>query len=216
VFDEPQIVINENQILNPDVILIPKSLIPEDQLNNITHFDPSIMKSSIFIELKAFHESTYVTEKELLQAYNYAKKGEKSILITTGTIDLLDIFPFKGNFKELLEKTQEKYQILAKSVDLSLGQDSFDTRGIYRSAHGKIAKMEQYYASWGEIKFQTLQNLQDIQNFQNSTAEFAILSPEIFKEILHAQKMDHLMGLFDSIQATTLEEIMINPTLLYP
>jgi hypothetical protein len=215
-FDEPQILLGENEFVNPDLVLLPKTKLNAigDGINDIKVISPDM--DAIFVELKAFHESTIVGEKELLQCFNYSVHGEKALLITTGTLDLLNIFPFEKSLDDLIPLVTEKYHHLAKAVDMSLGQDAFDTRGIYRSAAEKVQKMKRYTKKWGAIRFDQLSNYDEIAHFLHSDVAFAICDAQQFKDILLKHNFAIEGSLFDAVQSYLLEDIIINPTLLYP
>jgi hypothetical protein len=227
-FDEPQL-----EEVTPDLLLMSQedanTLIKElenKEISDNAFQCSSLSKSSesqaycfnhsLFVEIKAYHESTICAEKEFLQAFNYGIKGEKALLITSGELDRMELVESLNNFDQFLESVTKKYRQLAKTVDLRQGQDSWDTRGIYLSALGKIKKFEKKNESWGDISYTRLTNPLDVLKFLTSPAHLGILEPTALYELLIQRNLLPEANLLKNIQKATIEEIMINPTLLYP
>ncbi|MHA1519632.1 MAG: hypothetical protein ACTSRK_05560 [Promethearchaeota archaeon] len=198
--------------------------------NNLTKLE---IDGALFVEIKAYHQTTCIGEKELLQTYNYAIKGGKALLITSGEIgDLssLDILNQNGkestndeetysesDFEEFIKQVKKKNRKYLKNIDMSHSQDSFDTRGIYLSAHKKLKKMYRYTKNWPEkIQYSILQTPTQIIEFLTSKDKLGIVVPSAFKDLLIQRGMEPVANLFSQIQARYLEEIIINPEYLYP
>lgn len=201
-----------------------------DQPNNLTKLE---IDDALFVEIKAYHQSTKVGEKEVLQSYNYAIKGGKAMLITTGEIDdlsALEILNQNGLdsaddeetyseevFEEFVSKVKSKNRRHVKKIDMRSSQDSFDTRGIYLSAHKKLKKIYRYTKHWPEkIQYKLLQTPAQIMEFLTSTDKLGIVIPSAFKELLTMRDMEPVADLFSQIQKRYLEEIIIKPDYLYP
>ena len=82
-------------------------------------------------------------ERELLQAYNYAVKGEKALLITTGALDSMDLLNQFDTPEAFLEALTTKYRKWTKSIDLSLGQDFLGYAGNLYQCPYKSQKISQ-------------------------------------------------------------------------
>ena len=201
-----------------------------DHPNNLTKLD---IDDALFVEIKAYHQSTNVGEKEVLQTNNYAIKGGKALLITTGEIDDLSSLEFlnqqgqespndqetysKSVYEEFLQQVKSKNRRYVKDIDMSSSQDSFDTRGIYLSAHKKLQKIYRYTKKWpGKIQYTLLQTPAQIMEFLTSPDKLGIIYPKAFKELLILRGMEPVADLFTQIQTRYLEEIIIRPDYLYP
>lgn len=233
-FDEP--ILEE---VNPDCLVL-----PANEANKIlqisgreTDHPKNLAKinfdKALFVEIKAYHQSTKVGEKEVLQTYNYANKGGKALLITTGEIDNLDTFNYLNEnsnnpsdddgrysedvFGEFCNQIKAKNRKYIQDLDMSQSQDSFDTRGIYYSSHKKIQRIYRYTKNWPEkIHYQLLNSPVTILEFLASEDTLGIVEPEAFKQLLISRDMEIEANLFSQIQKRYLEEITIDPTFLYP
>jgi hypothetical protein len=166
--------------------------------------------------LKAYNQITNLAEKEIMQAFNYAMYGGKALLITTGTLKLSDIIPYHGSYEDLLNVLAVKYDNLAKEVDLSLGQDAFDSRGIYRSANEKLKKIQRHVNNWTPIDYELIKDPIGLKNFPQSKFRLGVVEPSAFEAALVQQQLGSEASLFDQIRSAYLEEIIVNPTILYP
>ena len=234
-FDEPIL-----DGVNPDCFII-----PSNQANKVLDLNdhPVLdekglidveLKDAIFVEIKAYHQSSLIGEKEVLQSFNYAVKGGKAMLITTGTIGEYDSFDILNNaetiknhqlgdeydpevYEDFVRAVKNKSRNLIKTIDMSHGQDSFDTRGIYISAGSKLKKTYKYTSSWpNQISYVKLRTPEAIQSFLSSDEKLGLVDPLAFWQLLKSQEQTKLAALFKRIQETYLEEIIMNPTLLYP
>lgn len=191
----------------------------------------------LFIEIKAYHGTTIIGEKELLQAFNYAIKGNRALLITTGAIgtyDTLNMLNQSGispdqttlvstetfdekNYKAFVATVKKKFRKLIRKLDMNISQDSYDTRGIYISAGSKLDKIYKYTSDWpNEISFESLQTPNQILDFIHSGKGLGVVYPQAFEQLLHQRQLNIAANLFKRIYETYIEEIMINPPLLYP
>jgi hypothetical protein len=202
-----------------------------DKMKKLVDVDIS---NGIFIEIKAYHGSTMLGEKEVLQAFNYAAKGGKALLITTGSFTSLDTFEIinrshqnaqhnfdlgyvESSYKKFVKTVKNKFRKMAKKLDYNISQDSFDARGIYISSGSKLDKMYKYTADWPkEIEYEKLTSPSMIMNFFNSPVSLGLVEPLAFEQLLHQRKLQSAAHLFKRIYETYIEEIMINPPLLYP
>ncbi len=234
-FDEPIL-----DGVNPDCFIIPSI-----QANKILDFNEKYknnpnelveieLKDAIFVEIKAYHKSCLVGEKELLQAFNYAQKGGKALLITTGTIGTFETVESINKslintarteegvydlelFQKFMGKIKSKYRGLIKKIDMREGQDSFDTRGIYISESSKLKKMYKYTKGWPDkIEFKELKTPNDIMEFLSSNVKLGIVHPDAFESLLKNKGLTKVAALLTRISDLYLEEIILNPTLLYP
>lgn len=233
-FDEPRL-----EEVNPDCLLL-----PINEANKVINFSGKKSKifpnqaeiqsdRALFVEIKAYHESTKVGEKEVLQTFNYSNKGGKALLITTGNLDSLETLDFLNQnsmigtaeqetysdavFNDFTEQVKKKNRQYAKQIDMSVSQDSFDTRGIYLSAHKKLQKMYRYTKEWPEkIQYKILSTPEDILNFLKTEDKLGLVEPKALHELLIGQKLPHAADLLNRIRSSYLEEIIIDPTILYP
>ncbi|WP_371803688.1 hypothetical protein [Candidatus Lokiarchaeum ossiferum] len=234
-FDEPIL-----DGVNPDCFIIPSN--QANKVLDLNH-NPVVdergltdveLKDAIFVEIKAYHQSSLIGEKEVLQSFNYAVKGRKAMLITTGTYGKYDSFNILNNskniqnhqlgedydpevYEDFVQAVKNKSRKLIKKIDMGQGQDSFDTRGIYISAGSKLKKTYKYTSCWpNKITYVKLETPEAIKAFLSSDDKLGLVEPDAFWELLNSQKQTKLADLFKRIQQLYLEEIIINPTLLYP
>ncbi|MHA1777418.1 MAG: hypothetical protein DRO88_13425 [Promethearchaeia archaeon] len=233
-FDEPRL-----EQVNPDCLLL-----PVNEANKILHVSGKKSEKfpnqteieserALFVEIKAYHGSTKVGEKEVLQTFNYSNKGGKALLITTGALDSLESLEFLNNnslsgtseektyddevFADFTKQVKQKNRKYAKQIDMSISQDSFDTRGIYLSAHKKLQKMYRYTKEWPEeIKYHVLNAPSAIMDFLESNEKLGLVEPDAFHLLLQEKNLPHAADLFDRIRSSYLEEIIIDPPRLYP
>jgi hypothetical protein len=272
VFDEPQL-----EEVTPDLLVFPAveagkllnstvNLNSKDRSKSNGSFVDIDLKRAIFIELKAFHQSTLVGEKEVLQTFNYAQKGGKALLITTGTFGNLNCFsllntvlaqpsngscvpanhstastnqnesspdiktensvmeeseesenPPSSRFSHFISAVKSKFKGLVKTLDMTQSQDMYDTRGIYISASTKLNKLFRYADQWGHsVDFRMLTTPAEIVGFLKSSESLGLVDPDAFYALLLEQSLNSAAELFQQIRSRWLEEIVINPTLLYP
>ena len=234
-FDEPIL-----DGVNPDCFII-----PSNQANKVLELNDRPDSSEkgcvdvkiddgIFVEIKAFHQQTLIGEKEVLQSFNYAVKGGKAMLITTGTYGDYGTFDILNNadaiknhkfgteydlavYQEFMKAVKSKSRKLIRTVDMSHGQDSFDTRGIYISAATKLKKTYKYASYWpNRIEFKILQTPKEIMDFLSSDDKLGLVEPKAFWQLLKSKDLTKSAALFKRIRESYLEEIIMNPTLLYP
>lgn len=215
-FDEPQL-----EEMTPDLLLVSQE--DAKDLEYCTEKRISIQDSksysfehALFIEIKAYHQSALCSEKELLQAYTYALKGEKALLITSGTLDEMNLLENMDSFEVFSEQAIKKYRKLAKETNLGLGQDSWDTRGIYLSAVSKIKKYAKFWDDYKKQPFIRIKKPLEILRFLTSPNKIGIVEPAALKELLIQRQLVKEANLFENLERLFLEEIMINPPLLYP
>ncbi|MCF2141185.1 MAG: hypothetical protein K9W44_14090 [Candidatus Lokiarchaeota archaeon] len=234
-FDEPRL-----EEVNPDCLLLPmkeasKILYVSNKKNSSKHPNLAEIESerALFVEIKAYHQSTKVGEKEVLQTYNYSNKGGKALLITTGELDTLESLDFlnrnsiknsgvsetysKEVFTDFATQIKKKNKSYIKDIDMSTSQDSYDTRGIYISAHKKIKKMFRYTKSWpGKINYKILTSPLEILEFLTADCKLGLVEPQAFHKLLEQRNLQNAADLFNQIRSRYLEEIIIDPTVLYP
>jgi hypothetical protein len=236
MFDEPTL-----EQVTPDCLVVPA--IKGNKIleiagketkhpNNLTELD---IKDALFVEIKAYHKTTKVGEKEILQTYNYGIKGGKAILITTGELDRFDkldmlkdieLEPVKDGeemvfqeaaYQEFIRQVKSKNKGHIKALDMSISQDSYDTRGIYYSAHKKLQKIHKYTKDWPEgFQYSLLDSPQKILDFLTSEETLGIVKSGAFLKLLQQKGLDKAADLFFQIQERYLEEIIVNPSFLYP
>ncbi len=200
-------------------------------LNSMREID---LKDALFVEIKAYHKSSIVGEKEFLQTFNYAMKGGKALLITTGTLsDLktLEILKDQDKNKEhdfstgyvpeiyndFVQTVKKNNRKLIKKLNFKQGQDAYDTMGIYISASNKLKKMQKYSIHWPpKIEYTKLTTPDLILKFMHSDEKLGLIEPEAFHKLLKLKKLNKAAELFTRIQKSLLEEIIITPSLLYP
>ncbi len=200
-------------------------------LNSMMKID---LKGAFFVEIKAYHRSSIVGEKEVLQTFNYAVKGGKALLITTGTLsdlktleilkeqDLIKDHDFSTGYepetyKKFVQTVKKKNRKMIKNINFKQGQDSYDTMGIYISASNKLEKMHKYSINWPpEIEYVKLATPDSILKFIHSDDKLGLIEPKAFHKLLLSQKLDKAASLFTRIQKSLIEEIIISPSLLYP
>ncbi|WP_457559692.1 hypothetical protein [Candidatus Harpocratesius sp.] len=234
-FDEPRL-----EEVNPDCLLLPmkeasKILYVSNKKESNKHPNLAEIESqrALFVEIKAYHQSTKVGEKEVLQTYNYSNKGGKALLITTGELDTLESLDFLNRnsiknssdnetyseeiFTDFAAQIKKKNKSYIKDIDMSTSQDSYDTRGIYISAHKKIQKMFRYTKSWPEkINYKILTSPLDILEFLTADCKLGLVEPQAFHKLLEQRNLQNSADLFNQIRSRYLEEIIIDPTVLYP
>jgi hypothetical protein len=191
---------------------------------------------AMFVEIKAYHGSTLVGEKEVLQAFNYATKGGKTLLLTTGELGDLKALDILNNAPENPEydysqgydpevyaafskEVKRKNRVLIKQIDMAASQDSFDTRGIYISASTKIKKTYKYTKTWPrKVEYTILASPDQIMEFLTSADHqgLGLVDPVAFVELLRQFKLESAAKLFENVRDRYLEEIVMDPTLLYP
>lgn len=238
-FDEPIL-----DGVNPDSFALPETQVHE--ILNLDHHSSQIeeingnklanveIKNALFIEIKAYHGSTIVGEKEVLQAFNYASKGGKALLITTGRLGTYDSFKILNEnlgeneenlqshydeslYKKFVSVVKKKFRKLIRKIDLNLSQDSYDTRGIYISSSSKLDKIYKYTIDWpSKISFDLLETPNAIMTFIQSGSGLGIVVPAAFEKLLRKRDLKIAADLFSRILKTYIEELMINPPLLYP
>ena len=208
-----------------------KSTNPTNLLNSMMEID---LKDAFFVEIKAYHQTSIVGEKEVLQTFNYAMKGGKALLITTGTLsDLktLEILKEQENFKDhdfstgyepetykkFAQTVKKNNRKMIKNINFKQGQDAYDTMGIYISASKKLEKMHKYSIYWPpKIEYTKLTTPDSIIKFIHSDDKLGLIEPKAFHELLLSQKLNKAANLFTRIQKSMIEEIIISPSLLYP
>lgn len=240
-FDEPIL-----DTVNPDCLSIPatqahKILQMSQEISNKEKDsnDPRReikLNNAIFVEIKAYHGSTFVGEKEVLQTFNYAMKGGKALLITSGTLSDLETFKILNDhekenksdqdipkgfdveiYSEFVKTVKKKNRKLIKKINFKTGQDAYDTKGIYLSAWKKLEKMHKYSINWPKtIKYTKLQTPDSILQFLKSPAKLGLIEPEAFHKLLKSLKLHKAAALFNQIRKRLIEEIMITPSILYP
>ncbi len=242
-FDEPRL-----YKVNPDLLIIPKTEANKiidltTQTDNEENQDPNNnhngrlkeieFDNACFIEVKAYHRNTIVGEKEVLQAFNYAVLGGKTMLLTTGTLGDLDTFEILNKnahkhektkegydpkvFKKFVKSVDKKFKERIKKIDLRKGQDQYDTRGIYYSVKSKLKKMYKYTKDWpNKIDYSILSNPLDILEFLKSEESLGLVEPDAFLELLKSRNMQKEARLFKNVRTKFIEEIILNPTELYP
>nr|WP_147663011.1 hypothetical protein [Candidatus Prometheoarchaeum syntrophicum]QEE16130.1 hypothetical protein DSAG12_01959 [Candidatus Prometheoarchaeum syntrophicum] len=244
-FDEPIL-----DTVNPDCLEVPATLghkilqmskdidISKDTNNPSKIFTNSMMeidlKDSFFVEIKAYHQTSIVGEKEVLQTYNYAIRGGKALLITTGTLSDLKALELLNDqdqhkdhdfstgyvpeiYKNFVQTVKRNNRKLIKSINFKQGQDSYDTMGIYISASNKLEKMHKYTINWpAKIEYTKLATPDSILKFLHSDDKLGLIEPKAFHKLLLSYKLNKAAKLFTHIQKSLLEEIIINPALLYP
>ncbi len=205
-----------------------KLKIPENFMKEID------LKNAFFVEIKAYHQSSIVGEKEVLQTFNYAMKGGKALLLTTGTLSDLKTLEILNNqdknkdhdfstgyepeaYNNFVQTVKKKNRKLIKSINFKQGQDAYDTMGIYISAWNKLQKMHKYSVNWpSKIEYIKLKTPDSILKFIQSDDKLGLIEPEAFHKLLLANKLNKAANLFTRIRKSLLEEIIINPSLLYP
>ncbi len=238
-FDEPIL-----DGVNPDSFALPVSQAHEvlnldskkDQIEIINGQELVDVKinNALFIEIKAYHGTSIVGEKEVLQAFNYAAKGGKALLFTTGTLGTYETFDILNQqvphpegelssqydpktYKKFVSVVKKKYKKLIRKIDMNISQDSYDTRGIYISTGSKLDKIYKYTSSWPDvITYKTLKTPEQIMQFLHSEERLGIVSPQAFEDLLHQKKLTQAAQLFKRVCRLYIEEIMLNPSLLYP
>ncbi len=186
-----------------------------------------------FVEIKAYPEITEIGEKEVLQSFNYSVLGGRTLLLTTGsigdlnTIKILNEDPKLNDqeeegydqkiYKKFVKEVGNKYRKKIHEIDLHQGQDSYDTRGIYISAKSKLKKMYKYTKNWpNTISFKILTSPESILTFIKNGEGLGIIEPQAFSDLLLEKKLSKAAHLFENIRKRSIEEIILNPTLLYP
>ena len=120
------------------------------------------------------------------------------------------------HLRAFLEALTTKYRKWTKSIDLSLGQDSWDTRGIYISAPTKVKKYLSLEENWHQISYQRLSHPVDILRFLTSDERLGIVEPQAIMDLLIQRGLTSEAGLMERIRSSYLEEVIVNPPLLYP
>ena len=244
-FDEPIL-----DTVNPDCLEIPATLghkILQMSKNTDTLKEPGEhstilansmveidLKDAFFVEIKAYHQTSIVGEKEVLQTFNYAMKGGKALLITTGTLsDLKTLEILKDQdknknydfstgyipeiYKNFVQTVKKNNRKMIKSINFKQGQDAYDTMGIYISASNKLEKMHKYSVNWpADINYARLTTPDSILKFLHSDDKLGLIEPNAFHNLLLSHKLTKAANLFTRIRQSLLEEIIINPALLYP
>jgi hypothetical protein len=239
VFDEPIL-----DGVNPDCFVLPISQAHEivkldtQKIKHTTGTGQTMVdveiKNGLFVEIKAYHGTSIVGEKEVLQAFNYAAKGGKALLITSGTLgdlDTLKIFNEQENnhdhdfttgyepeiYQKFSKAVKKKFRQMIRKIDLRVSQDSYDTRGIYISVASKLGKIYKYTSTWPKkVTYKLLKSPRAIIDFIKVGEGLGIVEPSAFEDLLTSQKLSQAAGLFKRICDTYLEEIIVNPPLLYP
>jgi len=249
-FDEPIL-----DTVNPDCLEIPATLghkilqmsMNSDNLkgpgdhskilaNSMMEID---LKDAFFVEIKAYHQTSIVGEKEVLQTFNYAVKGGKALLITSGTLSDLKTFEILKDqdknkdhdfstgyvpeiYKNFVQTVKKNNRKMIKNINFKQGQDSYDTMGIYISASNKLQKMYKYSANWpANIEYTRLTTPESILKFLHTDDKLGLIEPKAFHKLLLSNKLNKAADLFTRdlftrIQKSLLEEIIISPSLLYP
>ncbi len=244
-FDEPIL-----DTVNPDCLEIPATLghkILQMSKNNDTLKEPGNhstiladsmveidLKDAFFVEIKAYHQTSIVGEKEVLQTFNYAVKGGKALLITTGTLSDLKTFEILKDqdkntnhdfstgyepelYKNFVQTVKKNNRKMIKGINFKQGQDAYDTMGIYISASKKLEKMHKYSVKWpANIEYTRLTTPDSILKFIHSDDKLGLIEPKAFHKLLLSHKLNKAADLFTRIQKSLLEEIIITPSLLYP
>lgn len=247
-FDEPII-----HGVNPDLLCMPTTKAheiltmahkhgnSEKNLNPHQNLVEMKLDDALFVEIKAFHGDTTITEKEILQSFNYANFGGKALLLTTGHFgEYDDTFSILNEASEKHKETKEgydeesyeafksavkkKYGVLQKNLDMRRGQDSWDNKGIYLSAHKKIKTLYKYTQHWHhKVEYKWLETPEQILDFINKSKDeidldvnLGLIRPDAFVELCDQLNLPCVGELFQNIRNLTIEEIMIEPYLLYP
>ncbi|MHA1646303.1 MAG: hypothetical protein ACTSVL_01920, partial [Promethearchaeota archaeon] len=236
-FDEPIL-----DGVNPDCFMLPNSqagkFLNIDTSKIDTQDNPAKMidielDNALFVEIKAYHHTSIVGEKEVLQAFNYAAKGGKALLLTTGSYGELDSFSILNEsrvnadnspseyapevWEEFTRNVKQKFKKLIKHINMKKSQDSFDTRGIYISASSKLKKIYKYTSTWPkEITYKILKTPEEIVGFFHSPEKLGLIEPEAFRKLLLQKNLPVSAELFENVRKSYLEEIIIDPTILYP
>jgi len=192
------------------------------------------LKNAFFVEIKAYHQSTVVGEKEVLQTFNYAQKGGKAILITTGTLgDLNPLEIFRNQVKNkthdfstgydpevynsFVQAVKKNNKKMIKNLNFKIGQDAYDTKGIYISGYNKLEKMHRYSSDWpSTIEYKKLSTPESNLKFLHSDEKLGLIEPEAFHKILLSHKLIKAAELFTRIREKLIEEIILDPSSLYP
>jgi hypothetical protein len=236
-FDEPML-----EGVNPDCLVVPAKdankilQLPSLKKNKDEEYVSVEIDSAFFVEIKAYHQDTFVGEKEVMQSFNYAVRGGKALLIHTGNLGDLDGFDIinskkveqdstisakthydQETYDKFVKHVKSKNRQLLKKIDYSKGQDAFDNRGIYLSASTKIKKMYKYTSKWPScIEFKILKTPEDILSFISSQTRLGIITPKAFKNLLISLKLKDAADLFSNIRSKYIEEILLTPSILYP
>ncbi|MHA1746058.1 MAG: hypothetical protein ACTSWW_08655 [Promethearchaeota archaeon] len=223
-----------HQILHLNDTLSANSNTPKDKENSGSKGVE--ITDAMFVEIKAYHGSTLVGEKEVLQSFNYATKGGKTLLLTTGklgdlkALDIINDAPENPNYDysqgyepdvyaAFSQEVKRKNRALIKRIDMAASQDSFDTRGIYISASTKIKKAYKYTKNWPrKVEYTILSSSDHIMEFLTSADHqgLGLVESAAFVELLRQFKLESAATLFENVRDRYLEEIVMDPTLLYP
>ena len=117
------------------------------------------------------------------------------------------------------KEVKRKNRALIKQIDMAASQDSFDTRGIYISASTKIKKAYKYTKTWPrKVEYSILSSPDQIMEFISSSDHqgLGLVQPEAFIALLRQFNLKVAAKLFENVRDRYLEEILMDPTLLYP
>jgi len=140
----------------------------------------------------------------------------KVLLITSGMLISEDFFKFlkTGTENEDLDELVEiKYKELMSKINNIDGFDQRDAYGIYKTAIKKWKKISwDHFFLISNFFYDPLTDWEKILSTEKSN--IILISSESFLSILTQENLKHEIKLFELLQKTPLEEIMIDPTIL--